>query len=572
MIPEATVTAIKERTDLVALIGETVKLIRRGRSFVGLCPFHKEKTPSFHVNPERGVFRCFGCAEHGGAVDFLMQTEGYTFVEAIKVLAERLNIVIEETAGSKAPKQDKEDLYAVNASAAVFFEHSLGHHPLACYAREELERRALNISDTPRAFRLGYAPAGWDALATYFQQQGVPPGAAERVGLLVPRPNGPGYYDRFRHRLMFPVVDHLGRVVAFSGRALPELTAEEMARLKLKPAKDPPAKYINSPESPIYTKGEHLYGLWQAKSAIRESGEAVLVEGNFDVVSMHAHRFTNAVAPLGTAFTANQAKLLKRFTHNVTIFFDGDAAGRKATREARKPCLEAHLDAKVAKLPQGADPDSQLRERGEDDVGGKLLKAKGMLETVLDDLLDHGTFAAASLEEQGKRVREATAFLAECKDEVGSLVTGYANKLATALVVAGVLPETMRELLANTTKTIVPKKPGDADWPQREMLGALLDYPSLLKDQAVLEATGTMSGDWAYAVSVLAGGDRVEQYPQTLQDFVVGRTIVPMFENEAHAKRVFLDNADLLSRMADESVGSLDVEVERWRVKASGDE
>src|SRR4051794_27463293 len=339
MISPETIALVKERTDIVALVAETVKLKRMGRRFLGLCPFHQEKSPSFNVNAERGVFHCFGCKESGGAVDFVMKVEGHTFPEAIRMLAERAGIEVAETLTDQerreagAARKAKDDLYGVNGSAGTFFERSLrgaSAHPLARYAREELVRRGLplpeendgvgeaaRIGDTLQAFRIGYAPYGWDALASYLRQQGISPVVAEKVGLLVPRSSGSGHYDRFRHRLMFAVTDVQGRVIAFSGRALPDPSPEELASLNIAgPTTTPdaaPAKYINSPESPIYTKGDHLFGLYQARQAIRQGGEAVLVEGNFDVVALHARGVGNVVAPLGTAFTPAQARLLKRF-------------------------------------------------------------------------------------------------------------------------------------------------------------------------------------------------------------------------------------------------------------------
>src|SRR6185437_8889083 len=286
MISPETIALVKERTDLVALVAETVKLTRVGRSFKGLCPFHNEKTPSFHVNPDRGFFHCFGCKESGGAIDFVMKVEGQTFPEAVRMLAERAGIEIVDTFTDQQRREDnaarkgKEDLYAVSNAAATFFERCLrgrAAHPLAHHAIAELARRDLRFPDVDdavgeaaragdvlQAFRIGYAPYGWDGLAQYLRQQGISPSLAERVGLLVPRTSGSGHYDRFRHRLMFAVNDAQGRVIAFSGRALPDPPAEELAALRITgPTTAPdaaPAKYINSPESPIYTKGEHLFG------------------------------------------------------------------------------------------------------------------------------------------------------------------------------------------------------------------------------------------------------------------------------------------------------------------------
>jgi DNA primase len=550
MISPETIALVKERTDLVALVAENVKLTRRGRSFVGLCPFHQEKTPSFHVNAERGFFHCFGCKESGGAVDFLIKTEGYTFPEAIRVLAERAGIEIVETATdlekreANAARKAKDDLYAVSHAAAIFFERCLrgsAEHPLAHLARAELERRGLpvperndavgeaaRVGDTLQAFRVGYAPFGWDALANYLKQQGISHTLAERVGLLVPRSSGTGHYDRFRHRLMFAVSDVMGRVIAFSGRALPDPSPEELASLRIQgPAAQPdqaPAKYINSPESPIYTKGEHLFGLYQARQAIRQAGEAILVEGNFDVVSLHARGVSNAVAPLGTAFTAAQAKLLKRFAPSVTVLFDGDNAGRKATRASRVPCREGGLDAKVASLPKGVDPDDYARQHGKEGLERVLKNARGMRQYLLEDALDGEAFRSGSLEEQRARIRAVTTLLSEETDPtLRAMAKTYADSLSSKLVMRGQPLASLRELevtveqaLSTNTRAAAPLHPSQAPVSHErarsrsrtegialEMLGALLDFPEILDDPEVEDALSVLDGEPALAIAAL---------------------------------------------------------------------
>src|SRR5690606_25455275 len=225
--------------------------------------------------------------------------------------------------------------------------------------------------------------------------------AAEAVGLLAPRKSASGYYDRFRHRLMFAVLDLHGRVVAFSGRALPPTGIVEG---------EPPAKYINSPESPIYKKRATVFGLYQARSALRAGKSAVLVEGNFDVVSLHAAGFTQTVAPLGTAFTEEQAKLIRRFTQKVTILFDGDTAGRKAVLQSQTPAKDAGLSARVARLPDGKDPDEFLRTRGAESVSRLLDSASGMIDYMISEILDEG-FAAADAAGRAEKLKQVTDLL-----------------------------------------------------------------------------------------------------------------------------------------------------------------
>jgi DNA primase len=557
MISPETIALVKERTDVVALVGETVKLVRRGRSFVGLCPFHQEKTPSFHVNAERGFFHCFGCKESGGAVDFVMKTEGQTFPEAIRSLAERAGIEVTETLTDlerreeNAARRQKEDLYGVSQAAATFFERMLRGstaHPLAHYGIAELARRGLafpdendgvgeaaRVGDTLQAFRVGYAPYGWDSLANYLRQQGISPVLAERVGLLVPRTSGSGHYDRFRHRLMFAVSDAMGRVIAFSGRALAEPTADELAGLHLSgPSQSPdaaPAKYINSPESPIYKKGEHLFGLHQARQAIRQGGEAVLVEGNFDVVALHARGVGNVVAPLGTAFTPMQAKLLKRFAPSVIVLFDGDAAGRKATRAARLPCREGGIDAKVASLPRGVDPDDFVRQHGREVLERLLKGARGMRDYLIEDALDGDAFRNGSIDEQRARLRAVTQILSEETDpNLRAMIKTYADQLSSKLMVHGQPLASLRELESAVEQAIAagsrpqPLAPEQDRQPHDrarsrarhsgiplEILGALLDFPELLDDPDLDEAVAALDGDLALAVAALRR--TLEQHP-----------------------------------------------------------
>src|SRR6187402_65248 len=297
MIGQETIDRVGRETKVVELIGETVRLQRRGRSFTGLCPFHKEKTPSFHVNAERGFYHCFGCHASGDAIKFVQETEGLDFVEAVRSLAERVGIDVVENESDAERQQQAElrrkqqELYDLGDRAAEYFERMLREHPLAEHARAELARRGLTaeaptdaVADALQAFRLGYAPYGWDGLVRFLKESGLSARAAETVGLLAPRKTGSGHYDRFRHRLMFAVIDVQGRVIAFSGRYLDEPPAERLRPLGFEPSAsgEPPAKYMNSPESPAYRKREAVFGLYQARQALRAADRAVIVEGNFD--------------------------------------------------------------------------------------------------------------------------------------------------------------------------------------------------------------------------------------------------------------------------------------------------
>ncbi len=589
MIPVETIALVRDRTDIVAVITESVpSLKRRGRSFVGLCPFHKEKTPSFHVNPDRGHFHCFGCGEKGSVFDFVMKQEGAKFHEAVRSLAERVGIVIEEERGERTEidrqKKQKDDLYAANNVAAGFFEQQLREHPMRQYALDELARRGIipgksaTVDETLQAFRIGYAPPEWDGLTGYLRAQGISPTAAESVGVIVPRSSGTGHYDRFRQRLMFAVMDTQGRVVAFSGRALPD--PPDAQNLSRREEKGPPPKYMNTSETPIYTKGQMLFGLFQARHAIRQEELAVLVEGNFDVVSLHARGLANVVAPLGTAFTIDQAKLLKRFAATVVFLFDGDAAGKKAVRASRDPAREAGLTTKVATLPEGADPDDFVRSKGEDALTDVIKQSKGMLEFSLETLLDT-SFASADAFERAARVDQISKLLAAEDDPlVRSMAKGYADQLAARLDLQR-SPEAFRALEQKVKKALAEAGPRKAPtshvigpqsrWKsgpvgaafRREIVGALIEFPALMEDPDAAECFPMLEGNSARAVAALAeclaalgtaesSENRLDseafiaKIPAEIQGFASERLAAPQHDSIESARATLLINANKL--------------------------
>lgn len=379
------IAEIRERSDIAQIVGEHVALKRAGRSLKGLCPFHSEKTPSFHVSPERQWYHCFGCQASGDVFKFLMTIDGRSFPEIARALAERAGVEIpvedaRENVQAREERARRDRLLAAMDAAAGFYLRMLREHPLGHFARDAIDARQV-ASEVAATYRLGYAPHGWDALARHLAQKGIAPRDAEDAGLLVPRKSGDGHYDRFRHRLMFPIADVHGHVVAFSGRALPTPPGEEAPP-------EPPAKYVNSPEGPLYHKGELLFGLHEARVELRRSGVALLCEGNFDVVSIHQAGHKNVVAPLGTAFTLAQAKLLRRYIHTVVLVFDGDAAGRKATAAAFPLLQEVGLTAKVVALPRGEDPDSFVRARGPAALTSLVESARPIVEHLIEAAAD----------------------------------------------------------------------------------------------------------------------------------------------------------------------------------------
>jgi DNA primase len=346
-IPDEILATIRASLDIVEVIGEYVPLKQRGSNYFGLCPFHQEKTPSFSVNPRLGIFKCFGCGAGGDVFTFIQQIEGVSFLEAVHLLAERAGIPLPNR--EDAGENEREPLFQALRFAARFYFTQLTQEASGKLARAYLKSRSIHPAAV-RRFGLGYAPKAWDALATAASASGFHLEVFEQAGLLLPRRERGRFYDRFRHRLMFPIFSHVGKVVGFAGRLLePE-------------AKQP--KYINSPETPVYQKGRILYGLYQARHAIRKREEAILVEGYTDVIALHQAGLEHAVASSGTALTAEQVRLLARYARRVVLLYDADPAGEQATLRSIDLFLEQGLPVYVVTLPAGEDPDSFVRQYG----------------------------------------------------------------------------------------------------------------------------------------------------------------------------------------------------------------
>jgi len=373
---------IRAGVDVVDLVGRFVNLRKAGQNFKGLCPFHAEKTPSFMVNPKKGIFHCFGCGVGGDVFGFLMRQDRLSFPEAVRVLAKQAGVALPEDRQAAAGDSGREELYRVMEAAAAFYVERLwsagGER-----AREYLNKRGI-ASDVARRFGLGWAPEGWETIRGVLKQ--FSEDALVAAGLLVTRDNKPGTYDRFRGRLLFAIRDLQGRVVAFGGRGFG----------------DEQPKYLNSPETPLYSKGNLLYAADLARDTIRERNRALIVEGYVDCLMAHQHGFTETVAALGTAFTAAQLGVLRRYCEEVITFFDADAAGQKAAERAEE-LLEPSgsglawgvtragafdtsgtLRVKVALLPAGHDPDTFLREQGAPGFTERIVGARSLLAYALD--------------------------------------------------------------------------------------------------------------------------------------------------------------------------------------------
>lgn len=339
------VDEVKSRLNIVDIVQARVPLKKAGRNFKGLCPFHSEKTPSFMVSPERQSFHCFGCGKGGSVIDFVMEMEHLSFIEALEDLAEKTGVTLTHKTTDGPEDQMKQKLYEVNHLASEYFHYILTKHPLGEKAREYLKQRGVSDKSI-KTFALGYSPNSWDALSNFLKKKGYDAALLEKAGLLIT--SARGGYDRFRGRVMFTLKDHRGNVVGFSGRLL-DANAKE-------------AKYINTSETPVYSKSNVLYGLDVTREAIQKAGEAIVVEGEFDVISPFQEGVANVVAIKGSALTQGHIRLLKRYTQKLVFALDSDIAGDTAARRGIELADTAGLELKVAAMPVGKDPDDAARE------------------------------------------------------------------------------------------------------------------------------------------------------------------------------------------------------------------
>lgn len=362
MIPEDIINEIKYRNDIETAVSQYVNLKRRGKNLVGLCPFHSEKTPSFTVYPENGSFYCFGCGVGGDVFTFTGLIENLDYMDSIKLLAERSGISLPQDGYDDSLQRLKKKIYDINRDTARFF-HSFLMSPGGKWALDYLTGRGLTVK-TIKHFGLGAAPDSWDALIHHLKEKGYTESdmlAANVIG----KSNRGGIYDRFRKRVMFPIINIRGNIVAFSGRAMPGEDKQG-------------GKYVNTADTPVYKKSENLFGINFAKSVCSE--RVILVEGNMDVISLHQAGFENTVAPLGTAFTTEQANLLSRYTKEIVLMLDADAAGQKAVRRASGLLENTGLSVRVVVVPDGKDPDEYIKKNGKERFAALLEGAVSDME------------------------------------------------------------------------------------------------------------------------------------------------------------------------------------------------
>ncbi|MBK36115.1 MAG: DNA primase [Gemmatimonadetes bacterium] len=347
-IPEETIDRIREAVDIVDVVSEHVQLTQRGRNYVGLCPFHDDHDPSFNVSQEKQIYKCFVCDAGGNVYSFLQNIEGISFVEAVRKVGGLVGIDIPQAGRDPAQEEAFDAIYSAVDLARKYYHHLLTKDASGGFAREYLAGRSVTDKSIGH-FSLGYAPNAWDSFLRVATKRGHDPKVLEKAGLVVARKDGSGYYDRFRHRVIWPIRAQTGRTIAFGARALDP---------------DEQAKYLNSPETPIYHKSNTLYGLWEGRDAIRTEKRALVVEGYMDHLALVQQGFQNVVATSGTALTPQHARLLKRFTEHAVLVFDGDTAGSSAAVRGVTPLVEAGIDVRIVSLPEGEDPDDFVRTRG----------------------------------------------------------------------------------------------------------------------------------------------------------------------------------------------------------------
>ena len=520
----ATLEQVRAASEIVDVIGAVLPLKRAGTNWVALCPFHREKTPSFSVNPQRQIFHCFGCHKGGDVFRFIQEYENLTFPEAVLRLADRAKIPIEssESPGESQSRSIKDALLDLHEQIAQRWENALIKEAPADVARRYLAKRGVT-DESVKLFRLGYAPDAWDDTINWAKNKHYELALVEKAGLII-RKDGPGevrYYDRFRGRLMFPICDEQGRIIAFSGRIL---ASDEKT-----------AKYVNSPETPLFTKGKVFYGLDKAKRALLETRFAVICEGQLDLIACHSNGVRNVVAPQGTAFTSDHARILKRYVDEVVLCFDSDVAGHSAAVRVLDSLLTSGLAIRVATVPAPHDPDSYIREFGGPAFAELLRKAQGFFDYYLDRL-------CATTDIQSDRGQLAvTRAMAEALHKTGNsvLTDKYAQKTALRL---GVTPEATRVEF----KKPPPARRADAEESSVESASAPAMRPSPLEF-------------WLLKI-LLSHDDTVDWLERHLDVSWVqhpGVRSVLTLRLEAHAHQNWTGPAGLLTQLDDDGLCTL---------------
>lgn len=487
-IPEDKVAEIRHAIDIVEVIGESVLLKKTGKNFSGLCPFHAEKTPSFTVSPDKQIFHCFGCGAGGNVFSFVMKRDGVGFAEAARSLAVRGGVELPERSPSPRVRRQLDEqavFFELNRQAADYFRQALVQPATGRAALDYLAHRGVAL-ETVEQFQLGYAPKGWDHLLGYMTRKKFAAGLLEKAGLVVPRRDGSGHYDRFRDRIIFPIMDESSRVVGFGGRVMDASTP----------------KYLNSPETLVYSKRRVLYGLNRAKEACRAAGSVFIVEGYLDLIALHQHGITNAVATLGTSLTPEHIRLLTRYAGQMVLVYDSDDAGIRSARRCIDIFWKEHVDfrrgdvfreeradTRILVLPAGHDPDSFLLAHGAEAFRRRAQGAPGIVSFVLERaVLVHGL----STEGKIRIVADMEPLLSGINDSVARAL--YVQQVAERLGIAEtVILDRLKARAAAGTSPRAERRASDAALPQlaageerseERIIAMMVQFPEILPEIA----------------------------------------------------------------------------------------
>ncbi len=479
-ISEDKISEIKNTVDIVDIISDVVTLKKAGKNYIGLCPFHSEKTPSFTVSPEKKIFHCFGCQAGGNVFTFMMKNEGISFPEAVRIIAAKCGINIPAQRISQDQKRkisEREKLLDVNRQAMNYFSNILLSSSTGKIAKEYLKKRKIT-KDIIKSFAIGYAPEGWDNLISYFFKKKISPRLLEKSGLIIPRRKGNGFYDRFRGRIIFPIFNISSQVIGFGGRVLDDSDPKN-------------AKYLNSPETPVYTKSHSLYGLNRAKDKLRELKTVFVVEGYFDLLALHQHDIINSVATLGTSLTAEHVRLIRGYigkTGKVILVYDSDDAGLKAAYRSIEIFDKGYVDAKIMVLPDGYDPDSYLFKFGQRSFLEEYSKAKSIMAFLIDfSEKKHGD----SIEGKIQIISDMKKPLSDINDSVARSL--YVKELAERLDIdeSAILEKVREERTVSSDqlrkKNILSVSQGGGltkkeSRIERQIIAMMLQYPEILPE------------------------------------------------------------------------------------------
>lgn len=464
-IPEDKILEIKEKCSIVEIISDYVSLKKVGINYKGLCPFHIEKTPSFMVNEEKKVFHCFGCGASGNVFNFLMLYDHLSFPDAVREVAKRVGISLHQGENRTSIKEKVEifdELYQINEFASDYFQKILIHSQEGKTGRDYLIKRGID-SETSYQFKLGFAPKCWDGLYRYLLSKDIPVEKMVKLGLIIFNEDRNSYYDRFRNRLMFPITDFKGRIIGFGGRAVEG---------------DEP-KYLNSPDSPIYHKGHHLYGLSQNLDTIKKEDQALIVEGYFDLITLYQYGIKNVVAILGTALTPYQVRLIKKYTKNLVVIFDPDDSGKKAAFRSLLIFLDEQISPQFVNLPKGFDPDSFVRNDKGETLKAILKNPQFLLDIFIEQLFNSGD--PYSVKGQLTIIEEALPVLTRIKNTIERDL--YIQKIAQRIGVREyIIYQRMKSFdQEKRTDTVLEASDfGESRKVEKMLIRLMLFYPSLI--------------------------------------------------------------------------------------------